>query len=234
MPRTYARIAFTLLLSSMGLSACGGSSKHTESPPAQSPPAESATTSEAPAPSSEAPPATSDGDAGAAPTGSAPAAGSTPKRSRSPRDVLEAKDTVFFLSYADSAPQESAEASCTQKAKKDPKKMAACMAKARESAKIDAEGHRFFEDKKGERWWAVIRRKGNTLVTLHKVRFKYGAETADSIVIKPEGKDTGSKPWRKLPSEMKFEVPSDDRIVVRDPKLGKLVYEAKVGIAGGG
>ena len=150
--------------------------------------------------------------------------------SRPPREVLELKDTVFFLAYGESDVGRAAEASCSKSSGKNPKAMAACMAKAREQAD---EGYRFEQDKEGDLWWLVVNRKGNALVTLHRVRFTYGPETDTTIVIKPEGKDYGSKPWRKAPAEVKFEVPNEYLIVVRDPERGTLVYEAKVGIAAG-
>jgi hypothetical protein len=157
-------------------------------------------------------------------------ASSSKPASRPPREVLELKDTVFFLAYGESDLGRAAEASCSRSSGKNPKAMAACVAKAREQAD---EGYRFEQDKEGDLWWLVVDRKGNTLVTLHRVRFTYGAETETTIVIKPEGKDYGSRPWRKAPSEVKFEVPNEYRIVVRDPERGRLVYEAKVGIATG-
>jgi hypothetical protein len=225
-------LACGLLLGSFILiGACNHGAKQVASPTGA--PASSAGTPEpvGSAASSEAPPAASAGSEGTPPSTDAPAAGaSTAKPSRPPRDVLEAKDTVFFLDYDESAPMKTAEAACTKRTKKDAKKMAGCMAKARD--KIDAEGQRFIQDKKGEPWYVVLRKKGSNLIALHKVRFTYGTETADSIVIKPQGRDAGSKPWKKPPTEIKFEVPSDDRIVVEDRKLGKLVYEAKVGITG--
>jgi len=226
--RTFTHFAFRT--SSLWLAACAGASKSSGS--TNSPSAAGSASSEAASAATPDTPATvASADGGAAPSADTPTpATAASKPSRPPHDVLEAKDTVFFLSYDDSDPQKKAETVCTKHSKNDPKKMASCMTKAR--GKIDAEGQRFIEDKTGNPWYVVVRHKGATLVTLHKVRFTFGEETADSIVIKPEGKDNGSKPWKKPPAEIKFEVPSDDRIEVVDHKFGKLVYEAKVGVTG--
>jgi hypothetical protein len=106
------------------------------------------------------------------------------------------KDTVFFLVFDESDPKKSAEAACAKSAAKNPKKMAPCMAKAREE--IAAEGYRFEQDKDGDWWWFVVRRKGNALTTVHRLRFALGEETGTSVVIKPEGK-FWAKPWKKPP-----------------------------------
>jgi hypothetical protein len=230
--RNEIRNKLTLALSSsLFLAACGASSQSAVSPSSESAPAASASTgSEASSASSSlATPSASKGEHGKE-EGAAPKAEthSTKPASRPPREVLELKDTVFFLAYNESDLGKAAAASCAKSAGKTPKAMAACMAKAHEQ--VD-EGYRFEQDKEGTLWWLVVNRKGNTLVTLHRVRFEYGAETDTTIVIKPEGKDAGSKPWRKPPSEVKFDVPNEYRIIVHDPERGKLVYEAKVGIA---
>jgi hypothetical protein len=99
------------------------------------------------------------------------------------------------------------------------------MAKAR--AEFEGEGHRFTQDSAGDWWWTVVKRKGKTLSNVHKVRYQYGEGGGDSVVIKPEGKDEGSARWSRVPSEMKFEVPNDYRIIVQDPAKGKMVYDAK-------
>jgi len=96
--------------------------------------------------------------------------------------------------------------------------------------KFESDGYRFKQD--GDKWlWIMLRRRGNSLVTLHKVEFEFGTETAKTISIKPQGKDRGTTPWGKVPAEVVFEVPNGDQIVVTDPQLGKLVYEAKLGLA---
>jgi hypothetical protein len=204
------------------MTACGGGTPPAESPASAPAAASSASTPAAAAPS-EAPAAADPGKKAAA---EAPPA-SAPASKRSARDILELKDTVFFLAFEESDPGKAADASCAKSAGKDPKKKSACMSKAREQ--VD-EGYRFEQEKDGTNWWLVVHRKGNALVNVHKVKFEYGDESETSVTIKPEGKDTGTKPWKKAPAELKFEVPTDYRIIVRDPEHGKMVYEAKSGI----
>src|SRR4051794_37013382 len=107
--------------------ACGGGT-----PPADSPASTSAAASSAAAPAStaaapaETPAEPAAGDPAKKGAGAAPAA-SAPASKRSARDILELKETVFFLAFAESDPGKAAEASCTKSAGKDPKKKAACM-----------------------------------------------------------------------------------------------------------
>jgi hypothetical protein len=218
------RPTLAFLFLAAAFTACGGST-----PPAESPPSEPAAAASAGAPAASA---AAPAETPAAPTAAEPgkkgdAPASAPSGKRSARDILELKDTVFFLAFEESDPKKVAEASCTKSAGKNAKKMTACMAKAREQAD---EGYRFEQEKDGTNWWLVVHRKGNALVNVHKVKFEYGAESETSVTIKPEGKDTGTKPWKKPPAEIKFDVPNDYRIIVHDPEHGKMVYEAKSGI----
>jgi hypothetical protein len=212
------------------LAACGGGS-------AAEPPAK---TGETPAPASSAKvaevPAASP-EAGAAPSGEASATETktdTPapakegsKPSRPPHDILVQKETLFMLNFDESDAGKAAEATCNKAGGKDPKALPACMAKER--GKIEAEGHGFKQDKGGNLTWVVVRRQGKILVTLHKIHASFANETDNTIVVKPEGKDTGKKAGR-TPGEFNVEVPSDYRIIVTDPHFGKLVYEAKIGL----
>jgi hypothetical protein len=152
------------------------------------------------------------------------------KPSRPVRQILETKDTVFFLSFEDSDPGKTAEATCAKTSGDDPEKNATCLAKARQP--FEGLGYRFTRRRKDETSFTILRRQGNTLAVLHKFRFAYGDETDAAAVIKLEGKDEGPVKWEKIAPELKIEVPNDYTIVVRDPKHGRLVYSAKVGIPG--
>src|SRR5215471_4036181 len=152
------------------------------------------------------------------------------KPSRPVRQILETKDTVFFLSFEDSDPGKSAEASCAKTAADDPQKNASCLAKARQP--FEGLGYRFTRNLKDETMFTILRRQGNSLSVQHKFRFTYGKESENAAVIKLEGKDEGPVKWEKVPPELKLEVPNDYTIVVQDPKHGRLVYAAKVGIPG--
>lgn len=218
--QTIHRLAVLTLL----VSACGGGS-------ASQPPTSTAETPP-PAGSAKAPEAATAADAGAQATSTetktepAPTAKDEPKPSRPAHDVLTQKDTLFMLSFDDSDAGKAADASCSKSAK-DPKAVAACVGKER--AKIDADGHGFKKDKDGNLTWVVVHRQGKILLTIHKLHMAFGAETDNTIVVKPEGKDTGKKAGR-APGEFTVSVPSDYRIVISDPRFGKLVYEAKIGL----
>jgi hypothetical protein len=216
---------------------CGGTTPPVESPSAavdRTPDAASsvAPTAQGPAGSSAEPVATgTPASAASDPAATAPAADSPlEKPSRPVRQLLETKDTVFFVSFEDSDPGKAAETNCAKTSGDDPEKNAACLAKARQP--LEGLGYRFTRNAKDETTMTILRRQGNALSVLHKFRYAYGAETDASIVVKLEGKDEGPVKWEKIAPELKVEVPNDYTIVMRDPKHGRLVYSAKVGIPG--
>jgi hypothetical protein len=225
--RTTAAIVSVGALTLGGL-ACGGG---TPSPAAPDPAAQA---SAAPAGS---------GNPAAEPSGEAKtAAPETPakpppqdivleKPTRPVRSILESADTVYFVSYEESDVGKTAETNCGKESGGDPQKNSACMSKARQN--VEGLGYRFKKNPKGEvTTCTILRRQGNTLVTLHKFKYKYGDETETSIVIKMDGKDDGPIKWEKVPPEFKLEVPNDYTMIVQDPKYGRLVYYAKAGIPG--
>jgi hypothetical protein len=154
---------------------------------------------------------------------------SGPTPPRTPKDIVTSADVIFMFSFNDSDPKKQAEEKCEASSKGNAKKNADCMASARK--KFDHDGYRFKQDASGKWQWQTIKRNGNKLVTLHKVPIEFGTETKNSITLKVTGKDTGTAP-SKQPAEVTFEVPNDYQIVRKDPKLGALVYEAKIGITG--
>jgi hypothetical protein len=122
-----------------------------------------------------------------------------------------------------------AEEQCDKRAKDNPKKRAECMTK--EKNKISTDGMVFSQEK--NRWyWSTVRRKGKTLVYLHKVPVEFEKETATTVVLKPVGKDEGTMRGRGAPGETEVEVPNDYQMILQDPKHGKMVFEAKVGLLG--
>jgi len=150
-----------------------------------------------------------------------------PKPTRSAQDILTAPDTMFIFSFNDSDVKQAADTKCSAASGNDAKKMNTCMAKARKGIEVD--GYRF-KQKDGKWWWLTIRTNGKVLTTLHKFEIEFAPEKEGSVTIKPKGKDLGSAPGR-TPGQMTFAVPNEYQIVVNDAKLGKLVYEAKIGIA---
>ena len=149
-----------------------------------------------------------------------------PKASRSAQDILTAPDVVFMLSFADSDIKQAADSKCTASSGNDPKKMNACMAKARKG--VDVDGYQF-KEKDGKWWWLTLRTQGKILHTLHKFEIEFAPEKEGSVTFKPKGKDFGTAPGR-MPASVTFLVPNEYQIAINDAKLGKLVYEAKIGL----
>ena len=218
--------------------ACGGSSKPPEdastAEPARAPQGGSEAGAQAAAASSAAAPAretSSSADAASKPAADAgkdkPATDAGPKPTRTPEDIVTAPDVVFLFSFNDSEPKEAAEKKCSESAGADAKKKNECMAAARKQ--FPADGHRFKQDDKGQWWWITVRQNGNRLVPLHKIPVEFVEPTETTVTLKPVGKDKGSAPMNP-PSKVVVEVPNDYQIVFQDPKAGRLVFQAKVGI----
>ena len=226
--KTQNRYLTELVLSlSLVAAACGGSS----TPPAETPASASEKSAAAPKP---AEPSKAEQEHAAEAKAIADAKAADPaaaqRSGREPREILELKDNVFFFSFEESDAKTAAEATCNKQGGNDPKKVAACMSKAR--AEFDGDGLRFTQDKAGDWWYSVVKRKGKQLNNVHKVRYQYGDQSGSTVTIRPEGKDEGTGRWAKPPSEVKIEVPNEYRIVVQDPNKGKMVYEAKNVVAG--
>lgn len=230
----------SILCVSLCLAACGGASKPAEEPAAESAASES---------SEEASEASDSGADKAADSKSDDADGakdkdkdkkdtnekkedssesstSGPKITRTARDILTAPDVIFMLSFNQSDMKEAAEKNCDKVAKDNPKKRADCMTK--EKKKIEFDGIAFKQEK-GTWYWLTISRKGKTLINQHKVPIEFGKEDEHSVVLKVTGKDEG-KARGGAPGDTKIEVPNEYEIVLKDPKLGKMVFEAKIGL----
>jgi len=201
---------------------CGGSSPAPQSPKGSSggpalassvSPANANAKASHPSTTAEAPPAE---------------ASSGEKPTRPPHEILQLKDTLFKLNFEESERGQTAATACDQKAGDTPKKRSACMTQARDAIDV-ADAYQV--QRLGDDWlWKAVRLRGNRLITLSKDVFEFGEETDNSIAIKFQGKP----PKGFASSEVKISVPSDYLIVVPDTRYGRLVYEAKVGIAGGG
>jgi hypothetical protein len=222
---------FAVFLPLLLLAACGGSAPPADAPKASEDSAE-AKPQEKPADDSKS---ESKDDAKADAKDDAKADTKKPdakpddnaKPKRSAQDILTAPDVVFMLSFNDSDVKQAAENKCTASSGNDPKKLNGCMAKARKA--IDVDGYRFKQ--KGDEWWFfTLHTQGKTVKTLHKFAVDFGPEKDGSITLKPKGKDTGTASGR-LPGPITIQVPNEYQIVLTDPKLGKLVYEAKIGVA---
>jgi hypothetical protein len=210
------------------LAACGGSNKEAEEPKAEEPKAESTS------PKAAEPTETEDhaSSSKAKPAEDAPKASSSesePKSGRTAKDNITREGVFFELSFAESEAHDAADKRCSAKAKDDPKKKAECMSKA--SEEIETNGVAFREDESGNWFWLAIRRTGPKMVPLHKFQVDFADDSEHSVALVPKGRDQGSKPGR-TPDKVVVEVPSDSQIVLTDPKLGKMVYVAKMGLFG--
>ncbi|HEY0468324.1 MAG TPA: hypothetical protein VGC79_29205 [Polyangiaceae bacterium] len=210
-----------LLLPLLFLAACGGAPAAKNPEPAEATPKTEAKGDDAPETDDKP-----EAEKGEAKKADAKPASESAKPARSAQEILTAPDVVFMLSFNDSDVKQAAETKCSASSGNDPKKMNGCMAKARKA--IDIDGYQFKEV--GGKWfWSTLRTEGKTLHTLHKFEIEFGPETPGSVSIKPKGKDLGSKPG-KTPANVTIQVPNDYQISLNDPKLGKLVYEAKIGL----
>jgi hypothetical protein len=152
-----------------------------------------------------------------------------PKVVRSAKDIVTAKDVLFVFSFNQSEPYQAAEKKCSEKSKDDPKKKADCINKA--SDQFDLDGITF-EEIDGKWMWLTMRRKGNQLLTIHKIPVEFADDKEKSVTIKTLGPDKGQKPMAHVPKELTIEVPAETAITITDPKNGKMVYEAKMGLKG--
>ena len=211
-----------LLLPLFLLAACGGTPAAKNPEPAEAE-AKTETKAETPADDADEKPAAEKAEAKK--PEAKPAAESS-KPARSAQEILTAPDVVFMLSFNDSDVKQAAETKCSASSGNDPKKLNGCMAKARKA--IDIDGYQF-KEVDGKWFWLTLRTKGKTLTTLHKFEVEFGPETPGSVSVKPKGKDLGSKAGR-TPGAFTVQVPNDYQISLDDPKLGKLVYEAKIGL----
>jgi hypothetical protein len=216
----------TLCLASivLMLTACGGSQPEAESPASPPEPAAVKAAETKPEPEAaddkESAKATQADDAAPAP------AADTGKVVRTAKDVVTAPDVVFMFAFNASDPKEAADKQCADKFKADPKKGADCMSKAQKG--FD-DGIRF-KEVDGKWWWLTLRRRGNSLITVHRVQVDFDKDSEKSVTLKPQGKDKGAAPMARVPKEVVIDVPSESEIVLTDPKHGKLVYQAKIGI----
>jgi hypothetical protein len=149
---------------------------------------------------------------------------SGPKSGRTPRDVMAAPDVVWVFNFNDSDVKQAAEEKCQAK-DKDPKKVNACMAAAHKAVEVD--GYRFVE-KDGKLWWVTLKISGKKITNMHKFEVDF-VEKDHAAVVKPKGKDMGQAPGR-TPADLTFDVPNEYQITIKDARLGKLAYDAKIGL----
>jgi hypothetical protein len=151
------------------------------------------------------------------------------KPSRPPIEILTGPDTAFLINYSSSAPLEAARKTCSEKGGTDDEAIAKCMSEAREAFKADV--IRFKKD--GSHWTCVVyKRDGSRLDEVYSARADLSEASPNSVKLKFTGAEKGTRPLLKIKREIVLQVPNDYSFVLPDPDLGRLVYEAKVGLIG--
>lgn len=150
------------------------------------------------------------------------------KASRPPLELLTAPNVVFIFNFTESDVGAAAKQTCDEQAPDDPRENRECLSKAR--SKVPVEFIRFVKEESGSFQWLTYNKYKGNLLKWHNIQFLPGEETADSIVLKPTGKDKGIAPMARVPRTLHIDLPNDYSIVVNDREHGKMVYDAKIGL----
>jgi len=209
-----------MLLSLAG--GCGGPKPATDA--TTPPPAPAAPAAPVPEPSAAATPSAPE----AAPVASAPVeAPSAPEPVTPVADRLFAPSVAFMIRYEDSSPKQAADATCA-KSGDDPDARSKCMEKER--SRFLADVLVFKQSDKGS-FFTIYRRQGNALQELSKSTVEEGDKTPERIVLKVKS-DKGSRVIFTGKKEISVRASSDSTSMIEldDPRFGKLVYEARIGL----
>jgi len=210
----------------LGALACSGSADATSS--AKSPPLAASAAAPQTSAGASAKPAAEPAPKASASASSEPAPPppEAPKLARPVKDIITAPTIAFQFNFNNSEINTVTEARCGKESAGDPKVNAECMQAARDKQGIHV--HRFA--KKGDTWlWSTYERRGNQLVLLHKFIFEFGEETADTVEIKPIGKDQGAAPIAP-PRSVVIKCPDEFSIEMTDAKIGRMVFDGKLGL----
>jgi hypothetical protein len=150
------------------------------------------------------------------------------KPSRPPADLITGPNLVYVFNFKDSAVGESAKNECGEKFGDSKQELAACLEKAR--SKVPVESVRFVKETSGDLWFITYNRYKGNLLKWHKLQFQVGKETSDHVVLNLVGKDRGIAPLASVPRSVEVELPNDYTIVVHDRELGRMSYDAKIGM----
>ena len=229
------------LACALSLAACGGAPPQAAAPPpapnasAPQPATGPSVELEMPqgAPEAEASSAPADPQpppAAPAPSAATPAASNAPAAetasTRRPIDVLTGPNVAFIVDYQNSQPYEAAQRTCESEAAEA---RGECMQKARAAFRADV--LYFKKDAQGRFWLTVYERKGSALPELFKARVEFSDETASSVTLRLK-EEKGTRPIFAGAGKIVVSVPSDYGLELNDPKHGRLVYGAKVGLVG--
>jgi hypothetical protein len=150
------------------------------------------------------------------------------KASRPPAELITGPNLVYVFNFKESAVGAAAQLRCQQEAADDPRAERECVDKARSQVPIELV--RFVKDKSDQYWWVTYNRYKGNLLKWHRIQFQPGAATDSSIQLTLIGKDKGIAPLPRLPRSLAINLPNDYSIVIQDPELGALAYDAKIGV----
>jgi hypothetical protein len=134
---------------------------------------------------------------------------------------------AFLVDYANSAARQSADADCDKESKGDPALKGTCLEKARDKFLPDV--LRFKKDEQGHLTLLIYKRAGSSLREIYLSSIDFADEGSDSVRIKFTGREKGVRPLFKSGKNV-VQVPNDYSIELDDPQLGKLTYNAKIGL----
>ena len=197
---------------------CGGGQAPAQTAPPASKPAEPAAPPKA---SAAAPSATAESKE---PPATPPSSGEKP--SRPPLDTITAPKVAYQINYPSSAPSEAAEKKCSAAAGDDAKVKAACLKKER--SEFFADVIRFKKDAQEKVWFITYRRTGATLITLHKTPVTVTNDGDAAVKVQILGDDKAVRVLFPKAKSFSFRVPNDYSIEIDEPRLGKLIYDAKM------
>lgn len=219
--------SFALLLG------CAGKPVRTEAESPPAPPPEPAATAAADAPEAPGPEAeTPSVESAPQPSEPAPAtdAEESPKLSRSPINILTARDVAFTIDYQNSGAKALAEKSCEPKAS-DPAARAECMSKARDAFAADVLVFKQ-EEGGGRTTLTIFKRKGSNLSQVLVAGIGFKDETDNSVTIVFKGGEKGVRALFRNAGSAVISLPNEYSIEIDDPTYGKLRYDAKIGLMG--
>jgi hypothetical protein len=219
------------------LAACAGKPAQPEA--ASVPTPEPSPSAVQPPPDATATPESSPADAGSTESAAAPseppapaeeAPEPSPKLSRSPINVLTARDVAFMIDYGNSGAKALAEQSCEPKAS-DPAARAECMTKARDAFAADVLVFKQ-EEGGGRTTLTIFKRKGSALSQVLVAGIAFKDETDNSVTIVFKGGEKGVRALFRNAGSAVITLPNEYSIEINDPTYGKLPYDAKVGLMG--
>jgi hypothetical protein len=143
-----------------------------------------------------------------------------------PGETITATGVIFMLDYQGSDVAEAAKKKCGEEAGDDMDKRAECLERERDGFKADALR---FKQKRGadEVRWIIYRRDGGALKEVHNGRYQFAGESAKSVDLKLKGGAMGARPLFAGRSKITLSVPSTYRLIINDPRYGRLVYKAR-------